>query len=131
MAGYRCVPEPGQVLLLDAAACPAVGGRGVRLRLTRPVRAWEADGAGGGDPRRATWWLVTGWQLGRRGGQVALRIFACRKPHLSDRRSRGGSDQLGLSFLPPACSTGGDTGAGRGLSGGRNASGIHDTSMSP
>src|SRR2546430_11487109 len=28
VAGYRCVPEPGQVLLLDAAACPAVGGRG-------------------------------------------------------------------------------------------------------
>jgi hypothetical protein len=78
VAGYRCIPEPGQVLVLDAAACPAVGGREIRLRMTRPVRAWEADGATVHDPRRAAWWLVTGWQLGRNDEQVALRMLPVR-----------------------------------------------------
>lgn len=78
MAGYHCIPEPGQVLVLDAAACPAAGGRGVRLRLTRPVRAWAADEAAVHDPRGADWWLVTGWQLGRRDEPVALRMLTVR-----------------------------------------------------
>lgn len=78
MGGYRCIPEPGQVLVLDAAACPALGGRGVRLRLTRPVRAWTADEATVPDPHRADWWLVTGWQLGQHDEQVSLRMLTVR-----------------------------------------------------
>jgi hypothetical protein len=78
VGGFRSVPEPGQVLVLDAEACPGLGGRGIRLRLTRPVRAWEADDAIARDPRGAVWWLVTGWQLGRQDEHVALRMLPVR-----------------------------------------------------
>lgn len=67
------LPNPGQILWLDAAASPEFSRSPFDFELTEPPRASTLDAAQGLAAGQAKWILVTGWVLDDSRRRVILR----------------------------------------------------------
>jgi len=76
MIGF--VPQPGQTVALSGDASPQFRDRPVRLLVTEPPLPSTVDAAQGRSAERATWLLLTGWELGPRGQRIVQRTVSVR-----------------------------------------------------
>lgn len=67
------VPMPGQTVKLDGRSSPQFKDHPLTLLITAETEPSTVDAAQGRTALRATWVLVTGWELGRRGQRVIVR----------------------------------------------------------
>jgi hypothetical protein len=72
------VPQPGQTVHLTCNASPQFRDQPLRLLVTEPPQPSSVDAAQGRPATRATWLLLTGWELGPRGQRVVQRTVSVR-----------------------------------------------------
>lgn len=77
------VPQPGQTVHLTGDASPQFRDHPVRLLITEPPLPSTVDAAQGRPAERASWLLLTGWELGPRGQRVVRRTVSVRTSGLS------------------------------------------------
>ncbi|BCJ26239.1 hypothetical protein Asera_03470 [Actinocatenispora sera] len=72
------VPQPGQTVQLSGDASPQFREQPLRLLITEPPLPSTVDAAQGKPAERASWLLLTGWELGPRGQRVVKRTVSVR-----------------------------------------------------
>lgn len=76
------LPNPGQVVYLDANASPQFASQPIRILLTQPAQPSSLDAAAGRPADRAAWIYLTGYQLGSRGQRITRRTVGVRRAGL-------------------------------------------------